>query len=42
MLEEKSATYGLLLKKQMLFPWEIDEATGISAQGHRVTEVVVA
>jgi hypothetical protein len=35
-------TYGLLLRKQLLFSWETDKATGISAQGHRVTEVVVA
>jgi hypothetical protein len=42
MLEEKSATYGLLVRKQMLFFWETDKATGISTQEHRVTELVVA
>jgi hypothetical protein len=42
MLEEKSATYDLLVRKQMLFSWETDKATGISTQEHRVTELVVA
>jgi hypothetical protein len=42
MLKEKSATYGLLLRKQMLFSWEIGKAMGISTQEHRVTKLVVA
>jgi hypothetical protein len=33
--------YVLLLKKQMLFSWEIDKATGISTQEHQVTKLVV-
>jgi hypothetical protein len=42
MLEEKkSATYGLLLRKHMLFFWKTDKATGISTQEHRVTEIAV-
>jgi hypothetical protein len=29
-------------RRQMLFFWKTDKATGISAQEHRITEVVVA
>jgi hypothetical protein len=42
MLEEKSVTYGIVLRKQTLFFFETNKATRIFTQEHRVTNLIVA
>jgi hypothetical protein len=40
--EKKSTTYGLPLRKRLLFSWETDKATRIFMREHHGTKLVVA